>query len=203
MAEMSTSTTIIISIATTTSTGTLAARGKVIGSTTHNTEEMRPMGTGKPRINSVVRALEIAPAAEREIDLVVAELVLQVAELAIDLVAEQELVIDLVAEQELVIDLVAEQELVIDPVAEQELAIDPVAAEQEPGPLRVQLGVALRTKSVTGARRRDLVRLLAAEDLAAGAAETTREPAATEEAGAWEAVDIAVAVVAEDAVAGE
>ena len=54
-AEMSTSTTIIISIATTISTATSAAKGKVIGSTIHNTAEMHPMGTGKQQISLVVR----------------------------------------------------------------------------------------------------------------------------------------------------
>ena len=46
---------------------------------------------------------------------------------------------------------------------------------------RVQLAVALRTKSVIAAHPHDLVPLLAAEeDLAAAVAETTREPAAAE-----------------------
>ena len=54
-AEMSTSTTIIISIATTTSTAMSAARDKVIGSTIHNTAEMLPTATGKQRTSLVVR----------------------------------------------------------------------------------------------------------------------------------------------------
>jgi hypothetical protein len=49
--------------------------------------------------------------------------------------------------------------------------------------------VALRTKSVTAAHRRDLVLRLAAEDLAAAAAETTREPAAAEAVIAWEVAE--------------
>jgi hypothetical protein len=75
----------------------------------------------------------------------------------------------------------------------------------EPGPLRVQLvAVALKTKSVIGAHRRDLVPI-AAVDLAA-AAETTRVPAATGAVIAWEvavtavaAAGIAVAVAADAA----
>jgi hypothetical protein len=55
-------------------------------------------------------------------------------------------------------------------------------------PLRAQLAVALKTKSVITARRHDLVLRLAAGDLAA-AAVTTREPAATEGVIAWEAAD--------------
>jgi hypothetical protein len=64
-AEMSTSTTIIISIATTISTATSAARGKVIGSTTHNTAEMRLTETGKQRTSLVVRVrvVQVAPVA--------------------------------------------------------------------------------------------------------------------------------------------
>jgi hypothetical protein len=55
---------------------------------------------------------------------------------------------------------------------------------------RAQLAVALRTKSVTAARRLDLVPLLeAGEDLAAAVAATTREPAAAEAATAWEVVE--------------
>src|SRR4029077_9060761 len=68
-AATSTSTTTIISIATTISTATSAARDKVIGSTIRNTVEMRLTGTGKRRTNSAVRAL-----VERVIALVVAAL---------------------------------------------------------------------------------------------------------------------------------
>jgi hypothetical protein len=105
-------------------------------------------------------------------------------------------------------------ELERDPV-EAELERDPVEAEREHVPVeavlalghpRVQLAVVLRTKSVTAAHRPDLVLLLAAEDLGAVVAVTTREPAATEAVIAWEAaasteaadVAVAVAVVAED-----
>jgi hypothetical protein len=81
---------------------------------------------------------------------------------------------------------------------EAELALVWVEVGPEPDPLRAQVAVALRTKSVTAAHRRGLP-LLAVEDLAV-VAETTREPAATEAARAWEAADL-VAVVAVAAVA--
>jgi hypothetical protein len=82
-----------------------------------------------------------------------------------------------------------------------ELEIVQVVAELETDHPRAQRAVLLRTKSVTAAHRRGLVPVLAAEDLAAAAAETTREPAATEAAGAWVAVVSAVGAVAVDAVA--
>jgi hypothetical protein len=72
---------------------------------------------------------------------------------------------------------------------EAELALVRVEVGPEPDPLRAQVAVALRTKSVTAAHRRGLP-LLTVEDLAV-VAETTREPAATEAARAWEAADSA------------
>ncbi len=67
--------------------------------------------------------------------------------------------------------------------AEVELELGPVEAEREPD----QVAVPLRIKLVIAVRPRDLVpRLVAAEDLAAEV-ETTRDPAATEAATAWEA----------------
>jgi hypothetical protein len=70
-------------------------------------------------------------------------------------------------------------------------ALEPDQAEAvlAPGHPRGQPGVAPRTKSVTAAHRRDLVLRLAAEDLAAAAAETTREPAAAEAVIAWEGAE--------------
>jgi hypothetical protein len=182
------------------------------GNTIHNIGATLPMETDKPRINSVVRELvaQVAPViAQVALGVPVAQealagLVVRVAQEAL-----AELVVRVAQEAlaELVVPAVVEQEPA--PVAvEQELA--PVAAEQElapveavlvPGHPRAQLGAPERTKSVTGARRRDLVPLLAAEDLAAVAG-TTRVPAAAEAATAWEVADIAV-VVAEDAAAEE
>jgi hypothetical protein len=78
-------------------------------------------------------------------------------------------------------------------------------AELAQGHPPVQPAVALTTKSVTVAHRRDLVPLLAAEDLAAVAAEITREPVATEAAIAWVAagsVAVVAVVVAADVAAG-
>jgi hypothetical protein len=117
--------------------------------------------------------------------------------------------------------VVAELELAR--VAELELArvavpgLVRVAAVPVLGHPRAQLAVALRTKSVTAARRPDLVPHLAAEALAAAVAETTREPVAAEAAIVWEAVgtvaaeaaasagaeaEAAIAVVADAAAAG-
>jgi hypothetical protein len=77
-------------------------------------------------------------------------------------------------------------ELGIGLVEELELAIAPAAGELE----LVQVAVAQRTRSVTAVHLRDLVRHLAAEvDLVVAAAETTREPAATEAATAWAAAE--------------
>jgi len=53
----------------------------------------------------------------------------------------------------------------------------------------VQAAVPLRTKSVIAPHHRGLVPLLGAEDLAAAAAETTREPAAAEAVKAWEVAE--------------
>jgi hypothetical protein len=69
-----------------------------------------------------------------------------------------------------------------------ELEHVPVAAVLAQGHPHAQLAVALATKSVTAAHRRGLLRL-AAEDLAAAAAVTTREPAVTEAVIAWEAAE--------------
>jgi hypothetical protein len=80
------------------------------------------------------------------------------------------------------------------------LELVPVAVLAQGHP-PVQPAVALTTKSVTVAHRRDLVPLLAAEDLGVAAVETTRGPAAIEAATAWEAADIAVVVAGVVAVA--
>jgi hypothetical protein len=169
---------------------------------------MRLMGTGKRRINSVVRALEIAPAAELGTDQVVARepAIVPVEELALAIVPVAEVrvlqeVAGLAIAQEVAelgTDPVVAREPAIVPVEELALAIDQVVVVPELGLLPDQLARVLKTKSVTAAHRRDLP-LLAAEDLAAAAAGTTREPAATEAGEAWEAADLVVVV----AVAGE
>src|SRR6266496_2046042 len=171
------STTIIITIATTISTAMSAARDKVIGSTIRNTAEMHPMGTGKQPISLAVRGLEIVLAVELEHAQPVAELERdqEAAELGLVQVQAE-------PERDLVV-AVPVRGLV---AAEPELA--PGVAEPVRGHPRARLAVALRTKSVTAAHRRDLP-LLAAEDLVAGAAETTREPAAAEAVIAWEVAE--------------
>src|SRR5436309_1461625 len=174
---------------------------------------MLPTATGKRRISSAPMPasnlgaeLAIARAAEPELEtvLVAAELehAQPVAELERDREpAELELVpvevelelVQVAAELGLVqVQAEPERDLVVAvPVrglveAEPELA--PGVAEPVRGHPRARLAVALKTKSVTGAHRRDLP-LLAAEDLVAGAAETTREPAAAEEVIAWEVAE--------------
>ena len=167
----STSTTIITSTETPTGTSTVVKLARATGgSTTRNTGEMHPMGTGKQRINSAVRVLLIALAVEPEHAQVVAEL-------AHDPAAERELGPG-----------VAGLELQV--VAEPELELAPVVAVAVPGHQRARLAVAPRTKSVTAAHRPDLVPLLEAEeDLAAVVAETTREPVAAEAVIAWAAAE--------------
>src|SRR6266498_3080730 len=55
--------------------------------------------------------------------------------------------------------------------------------------LALEIAPVVELLLVIAAHRRDLVRLLAAEDLAAAAAETTREPAAAEGVIAWEVAE--------------
>src|SRR5881296_3135968 len=128
---------------------------------------MLPTATGKRRISS-------APMPASNLG----------AELAIARAAEPELETVLVAAEP---EHVQAAELELAPGAvEPELV--PGVAEPVRGHPRARLAVALRTKSVTAAHRRDLP-LLAAEDLVAGAAETTREPAAAEAVIAWEVAE--------------
>ena len=140
--------------------------------------------------------LAIARAAEPELEtvLVAAEPEhVQAAELELAPEAVELELVQVAAELGLVqVQAEPERDLVVaEPVrglveAEPELA--PGVAEPVRGHPRARLAVALRTKSVTAAHRRDLP-LLAAEDLVAGAAETTREPAAAEAVIAWAAAE--------------
>jgi hypothetical protein len=156
------------------------------------------MGTGKRRINSAVRVLLIAQVAELEHARVVAELEhAQVVELVLAQVAAERVLAQVAAVLEHD-PVVAAERVLAQVAAERELARVEVVPELDP--LRARLAGVLKTKSVTGVPRHDLV-LIAAEDLAA-AAETTRVPAATEAAVAWAVADIVV-VVAEDAAAEE
>ena len=168
-----------------------AARDKVIGSTIRNTAEMRPMGTGKPRISTAVQLAGRVVRGELALGPVLAELELDPA-------AAPELETAPVAEQELEIDLVAEEEREIVPVAvEPELGrvvavLEHVLAAAVPE--RDPVAVLLRTRSVIAAHHRDRVLARRVEDSAV-AAETTREPAVTEAAVAWAAAVIAVVAV--------
>src|SRR5438094_3144517 len=165
---------------------------------------MLPTATGKRRISSAPMPasnlgaeLAIARAAEPELETVLVaaepERDREPAELEhVPVEVELELV-QVAAELGLVqVQAEPERDLVVAvPVrglvaAEPELA--PGVAEPVRGHPRARLAVALRTKSVTAAHRRDLP-LLAAEDLVAGAAETTREPAAAEAVIAWEVAE--------------
>ena len=200
------STTIIITIRTTISTATSAARDRVIGSTIRNTGEMHPMGTGKQRISTAARLeakAEGGPVLELELVLVQAELEhvpVAALELVIDLVVvELGLPIGLVVEPERAIGLAvagvvkptvlvaaAELGLPIGPAVVPELETAQVVA---PELELVQVAVALRTRSVTAAHRPDLVPLLEAEEDLVAVAETTREPVAAEAAIAWAAAE--------------
>jgi len=128
----------------------------------------------------VERELAIAPAAEPapEIGPVLAEL--ELAQVA----AEREPAPVLVELELVQVKAVPERDLV---VAVPELAQEEVVPAR--GHPRAQLAVALRTKSVITARRHDLVLRLAAGDLAAAVAVTTREPAAAEAVIAWEVAE--------------
>src|SRR6266478_734077 len=181
----STSTTTIISIGITTrpSTGVKLARATT-GSTIRNIAETLRMGIGRLQINMGaqlearvadrrVRELELGPVAVPEPELV------QVA-------AEREPVpvVVVLALGPVVAEAVPVPSQPLAQVVEQVLA-QAMALEL----VLVRAAVALRTKSVTAAHRRDLVLRLAAEDLAAAAAETTREPAAAEAVIAWEVAE--------------
>jgi hypothetical protein len=143
------------------------------------------MGTGKRRINSAVRVLLIVLVAELEHAQVVVELehVQVVVELVLAQVAVElehaQVVVELVLAQ-------VEAELVLAQV-EAELVLAQVEVVPELDPLRAQLAGVLKTKSVTGVPRRDLV-LIVAVALAA-AAEITRVLAAAEAVIAWEVAE--------------
>ena len=202
--ETSTLTTTIISTETRTGTLTAVRLGKATGgSITRNTGEMRHMETGERRINSdkveEVRAEE-GPGAELVVRVALVEPVVRVA------LAEPAVPAALVVPEDPVEPVVPEDpaepvvraalvvlENPVEPVVRAALVVpeNPV----EPELVFAQVAVARRTKSVTAAHHRGLVRL-AVEDLAVAVAETTREPAAAGAGVAWEAADTAAAVAA-------
>jgi len=175
-AGTSTSITTIISIKTTTLTATtsIEVRDKVSGSTIRNTAAMLPTVTGEQQISlAETNAARAEEDRAEEGPVVSAELVVQ-AELAVRVVSAE------LVDREALAELASQEALaeLVDQEALAELANQ--VAEPELG----QVAVAPRTKSVTAAHHRDLVHL-EAEDLAAAAVETTREPAATEAVVAW------------------
>jgi hypothetical protein len=133
------------------------------------------------RVTVPAEALEPAIARAEVLEQVIVPAVVQ--ELATDPEGLEQ-VIGLVQVRVLAIVLAAVQALVIVLAAVRE----PVSGQAEAVPEHDPVAVALRTKSVTAAHRRDLVPLLAAEvDLVAAVAEIMREPAAAEAATAWAA----------------
>jgi hypothetical protein len=194
------STTIIITIRTTISTATSAARDKVIGNTTRSTGEMLLMAIEEQRIDLAATLANSQEAAI--VPAVVPELAERVALVVLESPAERVALVvpesPAVPERELQTVPVAELELAIDPAEALALGIVPVAEELVLAPAAElatdqphgHLAVLARTKSVTTPHRPDLVPLLAGEeDLAAVVAETTREPAAAEAATAWAAAE--------------
>jgi hypothetical protein len=143
------------------------------------------------QVASAVRAASAEPVVPVELAVraALAELVVPV-ELAVR-AALAELVVPVELAVRAVLAGLADQVVVLEPARAQ------VAAELP----RVPVVVALRTKSVTVARRCGLLAALAEEDLAA-VAETTHEPAAIGAAAVWAAADI-VEEAAADAVAAE
>ena len=96
--------------------------------------------------------------------------------------------VELVVSENPAVPVVLELETVLVAVLEREL--DQVAVVLVRDHPRARLALRVKTKSVTTAHRPDLVPLLVAEeDLAAAAAETTREPVAAEAAIAWAAAE--------------
>jgi hypothetical protein len=167
---------------------------------------MHHMATEEPRTSSVVRV-----HVELVIDPALAELDVRVAQVELEALAGLEDPVVPAVQAALVVPenpvvLVAPGDPVVraalaglvvpvvvvperDPVVEEpELVQVAVVLELDPAAVVPGLdpaAVPLKTKSVIGARHRDLApRLAAEEDLAAGA-ETTRDPAATEAGTAW------------------
>ena len=176
------STTIIITIRTTISTATSAARDRVIGSTIRNTAEMLRMETGKQPISLAVRGLEIVPAVR--VALVVPED--PVAPVALVVQENPVVLAARVVPESPAVPVALELQTV--PVAVPERELDQVAVVLVRDHPHDRLALPVETKSVTAAHRPDLVPLLVAEDLAV-AAETTLEPVAAEAVIAWAAAE--------------
>src|SRR5581483_8988418 len=192
-------TSIIISIATITLIATLIAKA-AIGSTIRNIVETRPMGTGKRRINSVVKELVAQVVTDPVLgglEIVLAE-VEQASRAEVIVRVEAELQIDLVVEALAIVPAAAELET--DPVVAGLLTVlevvERVRVPVAVGPARDHqldhLAVPPRTRLVIAVHRRDLVPVLEGPVLEvvdlAGAVETTRGPVVTAVVVAWAAV---------------
>ena len=211
MAATSTLTTTIILIKTTILTATSAAKAAT-GSTTRSTEATLLMGTGKRRINSAVRVrvelvelvVQVAPVA-LAVRVVLVGLADRVASVALAVrvalaelanpVAWAELAVRVALELVPAVAKLALGPAAVVPVPNQAAGLELVPAEVALGLVPVaaaagldQLGARRRTRSATAAHHHGQVPVPRVEDLRA-AAETTREPAATEAAVAWEAAE--------------
>jgi hypothetical protein len=152
---------------------------------------------------AIGQAAELAQVIDRVAALVqvidrVVALELAAGSLAIGQVAEPALAIDRVAVLVQVIVLAAAQArgIVRAAVPGLEIALELGVDLQTERP-RAHLAGPAETKLVTAPHPRGPVPLLAVEEDLAAAAETTREPAATEAAAVWVAVATAAAVAAE------
>ena len=140
--------------------------------------ESLAIGQAEARARVIVRGAELVLAIVRG---VVPELVIVLAEALVLAIVPAEALVLIIAPAEVQAPVIALAE-VREPETVQVEAV-PVRSH-----LRARLAVPLRTKSVIAVHHRGRVPLLAAvEDLAAAAAETMRDPAATEAVKAWEA----------------
>jgi hypothetical protein len=211
---MSTSTITIISIGTLTAAKLARVTG---GSTTRNTEEMRPMEIeGRP--TNLAAEVRVAPGelvvrvalAALAVPVALGEPVVPVGLAALAALAEPVVPVERAVQVALAEPVVPVERAVrvalAEPVVPVELAV-PVALVESESPavlaaLELALGpvvaqelvlvqvaaVALRTRSVIAAHRPGLVPAARVEDSAA-AAETTREPVVAEAAKAWVAAE--------------
>jgi len=164
---------------------------------------MRRTAIEEPRTNSAANEVQ-EEEAELAVRAASAELADQVASAVQAASAELVVPVELAvraALAELVVPVELAVRAVLAGLADQVVVLEPARAQVAAELPRVPVVVALRTKSVTVARRCGLLAALAEEDLAA-VAETTHEPAAIGAAAVWAAADI-VEEAAADAVAAE
>jgi len=164
---------------------------------------MRRTAIEEPRTNSAANEVQ-EEEAELAVRAASAELADQVASAVRAASAEPVVPVELAvraALAELVVPVELAVRAVLAGLADQVVVLEPARAQVAAELPRVPVVVALRTKSVTVARRCGLLAALAEEDLAA-VAETTHEPAAIGAAAVWAAADI-VEEAAADAVAAE